>query len=227
LLAAPVLPRAILAGAGVALAIDGRLALLREALFAVLPLEALPVAVMACRSRTVLGRGALRGQALFCSLLLALGLLPGSLLPCSLLALGDLAVLALAVLLLSGMCHPLLFGALACGGGALLAGFTLASLRGARIGLRHGGMVLPLRRLLALARIRLLLRLLVVLLLVLVARILARIGRGIEAGSQQGAEHGGQQGTVGNGVHGNPRVQPRGAGRKRLLARGALHVKST
>jgi len=219
LLAAPVL-----ADPGVTLAVRGGLALLREALFAVLPFEALLVAVVGCRSRTLpRRRGALRSHSLFRGLLLAQGLLPGNLL-----ALGDLTGLALAVLLLAGMRRPLLFGALPRGrGGALLGGFALASLRGACIGLCRGGMILPLRRLLGLARIRLLLLLLVVLLLVLVARILARVGRGIEAGRQQGAEHGGQQGSVADGVHGNPRVQPRGAGRKRLLARVALHVKST
>jgi hypothetical protein len=235
LLAAPVL-----AGAGVALAVCGGLALLRKTLFAVLPFKALLLGVAARLSRTLLlgvaagrcrallRRGALRCQALFRSLLLALGLLSGKLL-----AFGDLAVLPLAVLLLPGLLLPvmrdaLLVGALVRGrGAALLGGFALASLRGARVGLGCGGMILALRRLLVLARLCLLFLLLVVLLLALVARILARIGRGTEAGGQQGAEHGGQQGTVGNGVHGNPRVQPRGAGRKRLLARAALHVKST
>jgi hypothetical protein len=240
LLAAP-----FLAGAGVAFAVCGGLALLRKTLFAVLPFKALLLGVAARlsstlllgvaagRSRALLRRGALRCQALFRSLLLALGLLSGKLL-----AFGDLAVLTLAVLLLPGLLLPvmrdaLLVGALLVGalvrgrGAALLGGFALASLRGSRVGLGCGGMILALRRLLVLARLCLLFLLLVVLLIALVARILARIGRGTETGGQQGAEHGGQQGAVGNGVHGNPRVQPRGAGRKRLLARGALHVKST
>jgi hypothetical protein len=136
-----------------------------------------------------------------------------------------LTILALANLLLVDLGRALLLCTLTRHSRALalLRNVVLTYLQGARLGLRGGSMILSLRRFLALAVLVCLDLALVVLLLVLVARILARVGRGIEAGGQQGAEHGGQQGAVGNEVHGKPSV----AGRKQLLARGALHVKST
>jgi hypothetical protein len=220
LLAAPVLARPILAGTGVTLAVRGGLALLRETPFAVLPLEALLFAAAPGSRGTLLGRRALRGRALFG------GLSSGLLLPLGeLAAFGGLTILALANLLLVDLGRALLLCTLTRHSRALalLRNVVLTYLQGARLGLRGGSMILSLRRFLALAVLVCLDLALVVLLLVLVARILARVGRGIEAGGQQGAEHGGQQGAVGNEVHGKPSV----AGRKQLLARGALHVKST
>jgi hypothetical protein len=199
----PILARLLLAGsvlksARVALAARRSLSLLGKGWFAALPFEALLFYALAGSRRTLPFRGALRGQALFrglsIALLSALDLLPGG-------------IAAFGILPLARLRRTLLPGTLACGFDPVLGCVvTLAGLRGACIRLDYRGMLSWLLRLLVvLARICLVLVLLVVLLLVLVARILARIGRGIEAGGQQGAERDGQQGAVGNDVHGDPR----------------------
>jgi hypothetical protein len=221
LLVAPVLAQPLLTGvvlrdAGITLAARRSLPLLRKALFAALPFEALPIDALAGGRRTLSFGGALRGQALFgglpVDLLSALDLLPGGLAAAfGILLLMALPILPQSVLLLARLRRTLLLlrGALVRGcGAALVCVVTLPGLRGACGRLRCRGLLPPLRRLLViLARIGLLLAVLLffVLLLVLVARILARVGRGIEAGGQQGAERDGQQGALGEDVHGDPR----------------------